>query len=119
MKRFEAWLVSSCERVFPGTRELVDPFTVQDGDAFSSGWAYGDPFVVYPGPSGPLDSIRWEVFAEALNDYRLLDGAGVTRDDPLLAPLKNFARFPKDPGWRAAARAAVFRRMGRKEKRHV
>jgi hypothetical protein len=27
-----------------------------------------DPFVVYPGPEGPLDSIRWEVFAESLQD---------------------------------------------------
>src|SRR5579872_745867 len=31
------------------TRELIDPFNEQAGAAWR-GWAYGDPFVVYPGP---------------------------------------------------------------------
>ena len=37
----------------------------------------GDPFVVYPGPDGPVDSLRWEVFAASLQDYALLQEAGV------------------------------------------
>jgi len=41
------------------TQQLIDPFTVTDGLAWP-GWAYGDTFQVYPGPGGPLDSIRWE-----------------------------------------------------------
>jgi hypothetical protein len=47
----------------------VDPFKVTDaGHAFPS----GDPFLVYPGERGPLDSIRGEVFREALQDQRAL-----------------------------------------------
>lgn len=89
------------------TRELIDPFTVQDGAAWSRGWAYGDPFVVYPGPDGPLDSIRWEVFAESLQDYRLLQARGVDRDDPRLAPMRGFAEFPKAASWRKDLRSRL------------
>ena len=32
----------------------------------------GDPFVVYPGNTGPLDSLRWEVLFEAMQDLRAL-----------------------------------------------
>jgi len=91
------------------SRHLLDPFTRQDGGSWPN-WAYGDPFVVYPGPEGPLDSIRWEVFAESLQDYSLLAAAGVERDDPLLAELVDFADFPKDAAWRRTLRCEVFRR---------
>ena len=47
------------------TQQLIDPFLTNDGDGWP-GWMHGDPFVVYPGKDGPLDSIRWEVFAESL-----------------------------------------------------
>ena len=48
----------------------IDPFRVTDADcAFPS----GDTFVVYPGADGPLDSVRWEVFREALQDLRALE----------------------------------------------
>lgn len=47
----------------------VDPFKVTDaGHAFPS----GDAFLVYPGDQGPVDSIRGEVFREALQDQRAL-----------------------------------------------
>ncbi|MDQ6421340.1 DUF4091 domain-containing protein [Paenibacillus sp. LHD-117] len=53
-----------------GARRAVDPYKVTDADcAFAS----GDAFVVYPGPDGPIDSIRWEVFREALQDQRALE----------------------------------------------
>jgi hypothetical protein len=32
----------------------------------------GDPFLVYPGTGGPLESIRLEVMREALQDQRAL-----------------------------------------------
>ena len=32
----------------------------------------GDVCVVYPGPHGPRDSIRWEMQREGLQDYELL-----------------------------------------------
>jgi len=89
------------------TRELIDPFVVQDGGRWP-GWAFGDTSVVYPGADGPIDSIRWEVFAESLQDYALLQTVGVDRDDRLLADLKSFEEFPKNEDWRQKARAKVF-----------
>jgi hypothetical protein len=82
------------------TQVLVNPFL--DGanpSASGAGSPYGDHFVVYPGPDGPLDSIRWEVFAESLQDYALLQTVGFDPDDPLLAPLKGYGDFPRDEAW--------------------
>ena len=76
------------------TQQVPDLF--QEGSGY--GWPgipYGDPFVVYPGPDGPLDSIRWEVFAESLEDYALLETAGINADSPLLEDLKTYADFPR------------------------
>ncbi len=89
------------------TRNLIDPYTVQDGLAWERGWAYGDPFMVYPGPDGPVDSLRWEVFSESLQDYRLLQTLGTPRDHALLDPIRSFSDFPKTAAWRASARAAL------------
>jgi hypothetical protein len=78
--------------------EIGDPFH----DASNGSWPgipYGDPFEIYPGPDGPIDSIRWEVFAESLQDYAILQTAGVKPDDPLLAKLKSYADFPKNEAW--------------------
>lgn len=88
------------------TRIPIDPFTVQDGLGWP-GWAYGDTFVVYPGPEGPIDSMRWELFAESLQDYALLQTAGVARDSELLKPLRAFNDFPKDAQWLADTRHAI------------
>ena len=92
-----------------GTRTPIDPYATSDAKAWP-GWAYGDTFLLYPGSDGPVDSIRWEVFAEALQDYALLQTLGVSRDDPLLAPIRSFADFPKDASWRHAVRRRLFAR---------
>jgi len=88
------------------TQHTIDPFTVTDGERWP-GWAYGDPFVVYPGPDGPIDSLRWEVFAESLQDYALLQTLGVPRDDRRLAPLKDFDDFPRNEKWLARLRKSL------------
>jgi len=88
------------------SRDMIDPYTGQDGGAWP-GWAYGDPFVVYPGPDGPVDSMRWEILAEALQDYRLLQTAQVDRTDPMLRACRNFEDFPKSAAWRTRARHAL------------
>ncbi|MDB6027390.1 MAG: hypothetical protein JWM68_3613 [Verrucomicrobiales bacterium] len=79
--------------------DLGDPFT----DASNSDWPgipYGDPFMIYPGADGkPMDSIRWEVFAESLQDYAILQTAGIKPEDALLSDLKTYAKFPKDEEW--------------------
>lgn len=92
------------------TRQMIDPFVVSDGLGWP-GWAYGDPFVVYPGSAevGPLDSIRWEVFAESLQDYALLQTLGVDMNSNLLKPLKSFQDFPKTEVWINTARRRLLK----------
>jgi len=92
------------------TRQLIDPFTVTDGLAWP-GWAYGDTCLVYPGPRGPLESIRGQVFAESLQDMALLQTSGIAPDDKLLAPLADFDDYPKDEAWFDQARGKVLRRL--------
>ena len=91
------------------TQQMIDPFTEQSGGAWP-GWAYGDTFVVYPGPNGPLDSIRWEIFAESLQDYALLLTASIDLDDALLADIKDYDDFPKSEEWIFEARKAILTR---------
>ena len=53
------------------SRYKIDPWFCNDSDGFFPG---GDPFVVYPGPEGEAyDSLRWEVFFEALQDQRVYE----------------------------------------------
>jgi len=59
----------------------------------------GDPFVIYPGTDAPVDSFRWEVFAESLQDYAILQTAGIRPDDPLLSDITSYKDFPKDEDW--------------------
>jgi Domain of unknown function (DUF4091)/Family of unknown function (DUF6067) len=35
-------------------------------------WPSGDMYFVYPGPAGPVDSIRWEMLRKGLEDYECL-----------------------------------------------
>jgi hypothetical protein len=80
------------------SRTLIDPFTEQSGSAWP-GWAYGDTFMVYPGPEGPIDSLRWEAFGDSLQDYALLQTLREARDGRRLAPLKSFTDFPRSEAW--------------------
>ncbi len=89
------------------TRQLIDPYFITDGLAWPN-WAHGDTFVVYPGPDGaPVDSIRWEVFAESLQDWALLRGKGIDPDSRSLLALRSFGDFPKTPEWIVAARSKL------------
>ena len=78
---------------------ICDPFQ----DASNRSWPgipYGDPMMVYPGADGkPIDSIRWEVFAESLQDYAILQTAGIKPDDPMLKDIKSYAEFPRSEKW--------------------
>jgi hypothetical protein len=94
------------------TRTLIDPFKEADGRRWPN-WPYGDPFVVYPGADGPLDSLRWEALAESYQDYAMLQAAGVDRNDPLLAPIIDFGDFPRDPAWQHETRRALRDRIER------
>jgi hypothetical protein len=88
--------------------EIGDPFA----DAANGAWPnipYGDPFMIYPGEAGPIDSIRWEVFAESLQDYAILQTAGTGREDALLSAIKSYADFPKDEQWIRGALEKILR----------
>lgn len=80
------------------TQQLEDVFQEGAGGAWP-GIPYGDPFEVYPGPNGPIDSIRWEIFAESLQDYAILQTAGITTDSPLLRDIKSYQDFPRSEEW--------------------
>jgi hypothetical protein len=84
-------------------RALVDPFTESCGGAWPA-VSPGERFFVYPGPSGPLDSIRWEAFAEGLADYALLSRRGVPAGGRLLAAVHSFHHFPQSAAWLRGAR---------------
>jgi len=46
-----------------------DPF---HSDRIRDSLPPGDCWIVYPGPDGPMDSLRWEQMREGLQDYELL-----------------------------------------------
>ena len=98
------------------TRQMIDPFTVSDADNWPH-WTYGDPFVVYPGPDGPIDSLRWEVFAESLQDYALLQASGLSPDDPVLESLRAFDDFPFEEGWIENTRKTVLDALDLRQRR--
>jgi hypothetical protein len=48
------------------TTQMIDPYHVTDG-MVSPRLPAGDMFLVYPGADGPVDSIRWEAFRDAIS----------------------------------------------------
>lgn len=94
------------------SRKPVDPFLVTDaGHAFPS----GDAFLVYPGAEGPIESIRLEVFLEALQDLRALQllesliGKGETLElleEGLSQPL-TFTEYPVESEWLLSKREQI------------
>ncbi|RED76330.1 glycoside hydrolase domain-containing protein [Cohnella phaseoli] len=100
------------------SKEAIDPYRVTDaGGAFPS----GDSFAVYPGTDGPLDSIRWEVFREALQDLRaceLLESlAGREQVLELLeAGLSEpitFRNYPREASWLLSKRTEINRQIAK------
>ncbi len=74
------------------SRELIDPYAESAGGVWPR-WPYGDPFVVYPGPDGPIASVRWEVWAEAMQDLAILRQAAVSPEHPELAGIEGYGAF--------------------------
>ncbi|WP_053375063.1 DUF4091 domain-containing protein [Paenibacillus sp. FJAT-27812] len=82
----------------------IQPFETTDaGCAFPS----GDAYLVYPGPEGPIESIRLKVFYEALQDIRALEllESLIGRAETLkfledgLAEEITFDVYPRDQNW--------------------
>jgi hypothetical protein len=91
---------------FMESENITDPFTMATGGAWPN-IPHGDPFVVYPGKDGPLDSIRWEVFAESLQDYAILQQLKVARDDAGLAEIRRYDEFPRTVEWLTSHRRSL------------
>jgi hypothetical protein len=94
------------------TRELIDPYQVMDAQSWPD-WSYGDPFVVYPGSDGPIDSIRWETFAEGLQDYALLQQVGADPDGEMLSEIRDYAEFPRQESWIQSRRRELLKQLAR------
>ncbi|GAA4858848.1 DUF4091 domain-containing protein [Paenibacillus vulneris] len=86
------------------SRKPINPFQNTDADhSFPS----GDAFLVYPGPEGPIESIRMEVFYEALQDLRALqllesyigkDRVVALLEEGLEQPI-TFSEYPRSMEW--------------------
>ena len=63
-------------------------------------WHTGDSFLVYPGKEGPIDSTRWELLRQGIQDYEALT----------MLKLK-IAELRKDPGHADQARSLERRMM--------
>lgn len=94
------------------SRKPIDPYRVTDAEL---GFPSGDAFLVYPGEDGPIESIRMEVFYEALQDLRalqLLEGL-IGREQVLellegsLPQPITFTEYPRDPRWLLDIRSRI------------
>ncbi len=94
----------------------VNPFLETDaGRAFPS----GDAFLVYPGQEGPIDSIRGQVFREALQDQRALQLLEKLQGRPKTVRLLQqgaaspitMKEYPRSMDWLLAMRERVNRRI--------
>ena len=94
----------------------LDPFRETDaGGAFPG----GDAFLVYPGPEGPIPSLRMKVLAEALQDMRALQALSkkigfeatvALLEEGLDTPL-TFDTYPREAGWLLAVRERINRAL--------
>ncbi|MBR4748423.1 MAG: DUF4091 domain-containing protein [Abditibacteriota bacterium] len=91
-------------------RIQIDPYADQTND-FYPGLPMGDAFEVYPSLDGPVDSLRWEVFRELLEDFDLFTNLGVDKASPLLKDIIDYAEFPRDPGFIHKVRKALLEEL--------
>ncbi|ASS66143.1 MULTISPECIES: DUF4091 domain-containing protein [unclassified Paenibacillus] len=94
------------------SKKSIDPFKVTDADG---NFPSGDPFLVYPGEQGPIESIRLEVFYEALQDLRALQllesRLGKEKviellEEGLAEPI-TFSQYPVSSEWLLAIREKI------------
>lgn len=115
---FEGFLHWGYNHWYSGLSDrLLDPYTHVNGGRLLPP---GDAFVVYPGPDGPVDSMRWEVFREALQDLRALNllrdlaGSRPSRGVETLLSLpaiRSMAKAPASMKWILDHREAVNREI--------
>ncbi|QUW21517.1 DUF4091 domain-containing protein [Sporosarcina sp. Marseille-Q4063] len=98
------------------SKKKINPFQVTDAD---HGFPSGDAFVVYPGENGPIESLRLEVFYEALQDIRALQllesyvgkkAVIELLEEGLNEPL-TFTKYPQSGDWLLKKREQVNREI--------
>jgi hypothetical protein len=117
---FEGFLQWGYNHWYSGlTDTLLDPYTTANGGRVLPP---GDGFVVYPGKDGPVDSLRWEVFRECLQDMRALEllrtlsGKAPSRAASrllALTPIRSMAEYPRSDRWLLRTREEVNREVWR------
>lgn len=97
-------------------KQDLNPFETTDAD---QGFPAGDPFVVYPGETGPIVSLRLEVFYEAFQDVRALklleshigkEAVIELIEEGLEKPI-TFNEYPQEAKWLLGKREEVNRRI--------
>lgn len=94
------------------SKKEINPFQNTDADG---GFPSGDSFLVYPGENGPIESIRLEVFYDALQDVRALQLLEkLTSRAHVLELLEGeldqeitFKEYPRDSTWLLAMREKI------------
>jgi len=88
--------------------------------------ANGDGFLIYPGPEGPVNSVRWEIVRDGIEDYdylvlfrQLMKKAEQANNRALLTKVQeaynlkdvvpDLVTFPRDPNVLTAKREAIAR----------
>lgn len=94
---------------------MIDPFKTTDSAGM---FPAGDPFIVYPGKTEPLPSLRLKVFHELIQDLAAFDllEERIGREDTLKilldgADALEFDRYPKDPAYILDVRRKVIARL--------
>ena len=100
------------------SRQSIDPFKNTDA---GHGFPSGDAFIIYPGEEGPIESLRMEVFYEALQDMRALQLLGrLIGKERVISILEQgldtaltFKAYPIDINWLLEKRDEINRMIAR------
>lgn len=103
------------------SKKSINPFENTDA---GYGFPSGDAFIVYPGENGPIESIRMEVFYDALQDQRALQllESLVGREEvmnmleaDLDTPI-TFKTYPKESDWLLQKREEINQKIAQVSK---
>lgn len=94
------------------SKKVINPFEVTDA---GGGFASGDAFLVYPGKDGPIESLKFEVFFDAIQDLRALELLeSLTSKDHVIELLEKsldnpitFKKYPQESAWLLNIRGKV------------
>ena len=100
------------------SKKSINPFQNTDS---GYGFPSGDAFLVYPGENGPIESLRMEVFYDALQDQRALQllESMIGKEEVLhlleadLDTPITFSEYPQDSEWLLNKREEINKRIAK------